>query len=63
MPVRFFKALIAISEKGSFSEAASRVCVSPAAVSQQMKRLEEILQRTPELTLVGRTLTYPVLEK
>lgn len=53
MPIRFFKTLIAISEKGSFSEAAS----------QQMKRLEEILQRTPELTLVGRTLTYPVLEK
>ncbi len=64
MPIKFLKTLIAISEKGNFSEAADRVCVTPAAVSQQMKRLEEVLdvdlfvrdKRTPELTQAGKTL-------
>ena len=64
MPIKFLKTLIAISEKGNFSEAADRVCVTPAAVSQQMKRLEEVLdidlfdrdKRTPELTSTGKAL-------
>ncbi len=64
MPIKFLKTLIAISEKGTFTEAADRVCVTPAAVSQQMKRLEEVLdvdlfdrdKRTPELTHSGKAL-------
>ncbi len=64
MAIKFLRTLIAISEKGNFSDAADQVCVSPAAVSQQMKKLEEILQvglfdrnkRTPELTITGKAL-------
>jgi len=64
MAIKFLRTLIAISEKGNFNEAADQVCVSPAAVSQQMKKLEEILgtglfdrhKRTPELTITGKAL-------
>ncbi len=64
MAIKFLRTLIAISEKGNFSAAADQVCVSPAAVSQQMKKLEEILdislfernKRTPELTAAGKAL-------
>jgi DNA-binding transcriptional LysR family regulator len=64
MGIKFLRTLIAISEKGNFSDAADQVCVTPAAVSQQMKRLEEMLEvelfdrnrRTPELTLTGKVL-------
>jgi DNA-binding transcriptional LysR family regulator len=64
MAIKFLRTLIAISEKGNFSDAADQVCVTPAAVSQQMKRLEEMLdvelfdrnRRTPELTLTGKVL-------
>ncbi|MFZ1813668.1 MAG: LysR substrate-binding domain-containing protein [Rhizobiaceae bacterium] len=42
MTIRLLRTLIAISETGSFAAAAERVCVTQSAVSQQMKRLEEI---------------------
>lgn len=64
MSIPLFRTLIAIAEHGSFSTAANAVCVSHAAVGQQMKRLEETLQvtlfdrsqRTPRLNQLGLAL-------
>lgn len=64
MSIQLFKTLIAIAEKGSFSAAADHICISHAAVGQQMKRLEETLkvtlfdrsQRTPRLNQLGKAL-------
>ncbi|MFT4651253.1 MAG: DNA-binding transcriptional LysR family regulator [Polaribacter sp.] len=64
MSISLLKTLIAISELGSFSAAADHVHVSHAAVGQQMKRLEELLQvtlfdrknRTPRLNQLGKAL-------
>lgn len=58
MSIRLFRTLVAISETGSFAGAAEKAFVTQAAVSQQMKRLEDELQmvlfdrtgRTPRLT-------------
>lgn len=62
MTISLFKTLIAISETGSFSAAANTVCVTHAAVGQQMRRLEESLgvklfdrsEKTPRLNQLGR---------
>lgn len=62
MTISLFKTLIAISESGSFSAAAETVCVTHAAVGQQMKRLEDSLgvklfdrsEKTPRLNQLGR---------
>ena len=64
MSISLLKTLIAISELGSFSAAADHVHVSHAAVGQQMKRLEGLLQatlfdrsnRTPRLNQLGKAL-------
>lgn len=65
MAVRRLRTLIAIAEKGSFARAADVVHVSQAAVSQQMKSLEDELRvtlfdrtkRPPELNPLGLALT------
>ena len=62
MTIALFKTLIAISESGSFSGAADIVCVTHAAVGQQMRRLEDTLgvklfdrsEKTPRLNQLGK---------
>lgn len=64
MSIQLFKTLIAVADLGSFAAAADRVCVSHAAVGQQMRRLEDQLQvalfdrsqKTPRLNQLGRAL-------
>lgn len=64
MSIPLFRTLIAIADNGSFSAAANQVCISHAAVGQQMRRLEETLQvvlfdrsqRTPRLNQLGLAL-------
>ena len=64
MSIQLFKTLIAVSESGSFAEAAKRVYVSQAAVGQQMKRLEEIARaelfdrsgKAPRLNSLARSI-------
>ena len=59
MSIQLFKTLVAISEYGSFSTAADYICISHAAVGQQMKRLEELF----EVTLFDRTEKSPRLNQ
>jgi len=62
MSIRLLRTFIAVSESASFSEAAEKVHITHAAVSQQMKMLEETLSvelfdrksRTPKLTAIAR---------
>ncbi len=65
MALRRLKTLIAISESGTFAGAAKSVHITQAAVSQQMKSLEQELQTTlfdrtkrpPQLNSLGLELT------
>ncbi len=62
MTISLFKTLIAVSETGSFGGAADVVCVTHAAVGQQMRRLEDSLgvtlfdrsEKTPRLNQLGK---------
>ena len=64
LSISLLRTLIAISEHGSFSAAADHVCLTHAAVGQQMKRLEELFQvelfdrsnKSPQLNPLGLAL-------
>lgn len=64
MTIALFKTLIAVSEHGSFRAAADKICLTHAAVGQQMTRLEESLQvklfdrseKSPKLNQLGKAL-------
>jgi len=61
MSLTLLRTLVAIADRGSFAAAADQVCVSQAAVGQQMRKLEDLLQtqlfdrseRSPRLNGAG----------
>ena len=64
MSIQLLKTFVAISEHGSFSAAANKICITHAAVGQQMKRLEESFdvtlfdrsEKSPHLNQLGQAL-------
>lgn len=64
MSLTLLRTLVAIADQGSFAAAADQVCVSQAAVGQQMRKLEDLLQtqlfdrseRSPRLNASGLSL-------
>ena len=69
-PLHLFKVFDAAARRGSFSAASEELCVTPSAVSQQIRQLEDLLDirlfrrlpRKVELTREGRLLASAVSE-
>lgn len=59
MSITLFRTLVAVADEGSFAGAADVICVSNAAIGQQMRRLEDLLQ----VTLFDRSRQPPRLNQ